>query len=368
MMADAILKLEENRVRRMYRGGAGNEKLHGRKPVDSDCPEEWIGSVVDARNSEMSPVEKEGISRVSRNDSHPYLNEVLMEDPEYYLGNEHYQALGIQTGVLVKFLDSAMRLALQAHPDRSYAEKYLNSRWGKMECYYLLDVREDVEPYIYLGFQHAPSKAAWKAMIEEQDLDGIQQCFEKIKVKKGDFWYIPAGMVHAIGEGITMIEIMEPSDWVIRCEFERQKGKRFPYHARYMGKSLDEVIDLFDFHEYTSDVIRAMACLTPELITDQKDLKRQLLISEEKTDCFRVEIIEVWQSKRIEKAKRLAILMVLDGFGKLSCKQIQMDIKTGDSFFLAAAEDSFDITVSSETSVQLCMVMPKAYDAQDNET
>lgn len=56
--------------------------------------------------------------------------------------------------VLVKFLDSAVRLQLQAHPTAEFAKQHLDSNSGKAEAYYILDVRDDVEQaYVYLGFQ-----------------------------------------------------------------------------------------------------------------------------------------------------------------------------------------------------------------------
>ena len=58
--------------------------------------------------------------------------------------------------------------------------------------------------------------------MEKQDKARMDGCFEKIPVQVGEVWYIPGGMPHAIGEGITMLEIMEPSDLVVRCEFERE--------------------------------------------------------------------------------------------------------------------------------------------------
>ncbi len=61
--------------------------------------------------------------------------------------------------VLVKFLDSSIRLHFQAHPTREFSQQYLNSNSGKAEAYYILKVREGIDnPYIYLGFQHPPKK------------------------------------------------------------------------------------------------------------------------------------------------------------------------------------------------------------------
>jgi mannose-6-phosphate isomerase class I len=75
---------------------------------DSRYPEEWIASAVQALNRD-SKKEKEGVSKLQ--DSAVYLDEFLAQNP--------YEALG-PTGklrILVKFLDSAIRLPAQAHPD-----------------------------------------------------------------------------------------------------------------------------------------------------------------------------------------------------------------------------------------------------------
>ena len=71
--------------------------------------------------------------------------------------------------------------------------------------------------------------------MEKQDKARMDGCFEKIPVQVGEVWYIPGGMPHAIGEGITMLEIMEPSDLVVRCEFERE-GIVVPEDGRFMGR------------------------------------------------------------------------------------------------------------------------------------
>lgn len=85
--------------------------------------------------------------------------------------------------VLIKFLDSSIRLHFQAHPTREFAQKHLDSNSGKAEAYYILQVREEIDdPYIYLGFQTPPTKETLKEIIVEQDINRLKTCFEKIKV------------------------------------------------------------------------------------------------------------------------------------------------------------------------------------------
>ena len=64
-MKKGLIKLPENRVRRNYLGGAGIDRLHKKAVcVDNDRPEEWIGSMVEAVNLGMEPVEQEGLALV----------------------------------------------------------------------------------------------------------------------------------------------------------------------------------------------------------------------------------------------------------------------------------------------------------------
>ena len=161
-----------------------------------------------------------------------------------------------QPMVLVKLLDSAERLYLQVHPTAEFAQAHLNANSGKAEAYYVLDVREDVdEAFVYLGFQRPPSRAVLKRCIEEQDLASMEGFFDRITVKPGDVLFIPGGVPHAIGNGIFLVEIMEPSDLVVRFEYERA-GYSLPESARFMNRGLDFCLDIFDFDAKPESVVR----------------------------------------------------------------------------------------------------------------
>lgn len=356
-----VLKMEENRVRRMYLGGAGIERLHGRSPKDSDCPEEWIASLVSAQNSEMPLIEKEGISKIDLKQQTLYLDDIINTDPQYYLGIKQYAAIGSQIGVLVKILDSAMRLAIQVHPDRQYARQYLNSMWGKREAYYIADIREGIEPCIYLGFKKTIQADILKRMIQAQDIIGLLDSLNKITVRKDEVWYIPAGMVHAIGEGITMIEMMEPSDWVVRCEFERIPGKIFPPEARFMGKTIDEVMDIFDLNGYSQQQLHEFFSPKQTTIEANEHYILKQGISETLTDCYGMYIAYIFDEFCLNTVYRPRIIIVLHGSGMLESDSEKTVFSSGDSFFIAAEADNIRIRAGGDDSVKLCIVIPKPY-------
>lgn len=284
-----LIRFSPNRVWRTYTGGKILDQ-HEQKAVaeDSHFPEDWIGSTTQAVNPEREHIE-EGISQALVGDQTIRFDQLIALNPNYFLGEQHTKAYKLNPMLLVKFLDSSVRLHFQAHPTAEFAREHLNSNHGKAEGYYILDVREDItEPYVYVGFQHSPSRADFKEMIEAQDIAAMEDCFEKVPVKAGDCLFIPGGSPHAIGEGILMVEIMEPSDWAVRFEFSKA-GYTMPEEARFMKRDLDFCMDVFDFTELSVEQALETFYQTPKVERYYTDRSfQETLINEKVTDKFRV--------------------------------------------------------------------------------
>ena len=132
---------ERNRVARVYMGGKLFGEFFGDEPKDGFFPEEWIASSVRALNKN-SAGEKEGISKIK--DSDMYFDELLRAFPEKMLGASQ------KMRILVKILDSAVRLPAQAHPDKAFSKKHFNSEYGKTESWIVIGKRPEAK--IYFGF------------------------------------------------------------------------------------------------------------------------------------------------------------------------------------------------------------------------
>mgnify|MGYP002510202500 CR=1 FL=1 len=373
-MKEGLLKLPRNRVRRNYLGGAGIDRLHGEIVCqDNDRPEEWIGSMVEAVNLGMEPVKNEGLAVVETEEGMLFLRDLVDENRKFYLGNSIHQDGSWQLSFLLKILDSAMRLHVQVHPSTQFANEIMGKPYGKLECYYILNVREGIDPYIRLGFQHTPEREEWKQIVETQDNARMDACFEKIPVKPGEVWYIPGGMPHAIGEGITMLEIMEPSDLVVRCEFERE-GVVVPEEARYMGRDLDFCLDVFDYTEYSKEDIVRKCRITPQVLEKTIAYERRRLVGEKLTPCFFVETLKIWQEAVVTHNGKFTLGVVCTGSCQITCdgqpgdkedeissgqyavKKSVIQLKQGDSFVIAAAVETCRIVPEGE--VELTLVYP----------
>lgn len=318
-MKKRLLKLDRNRVRRNYQGGRNLDRVQGMQS-SGDMPEEWIASLVEARNPGLEEIPGEGLSSAGG----IRLLDIIKSDPVFYLGERHYREKGIDLGFLAKVLDSSMRLHVQAHPTASFAREHLGSRYGKLECYYILGKKDG---YIRLGFQHNPGREEWKRIIEEQDIEAMDRCFEKIPVHPGEVWYIPGAVPHAIGEDITMIEIMEPSDLVVRCEFERL-GIVVPPEARFMGRGLDFCLDIFRYEEESVEQVTKCYRLERKLISETSEGSVECLVGPEIASTFRV------------------LLCTLDG---------EMEIKGGESRVLIDVEGNISASYSEYDRVDLSL-------------
>lgn len=369
-MKEGLMKLPKNRVRRNYLGGAGIDRLHGEAVCrDNDRPEEWIGSMVEAVNLGMEPVENEGLAMVETKEGRFCLRDLVDKNRRFYLGESVRKDGTWQLSFLLKILDSAMRLHVQAHPSTKFANEVMEKPYGKLECYYILNAREGIDPYIRLGFQHAPSREEWKQIVEAQDMGRMDACFEKIPVRPGEVWYIPGGMPHAIGEGITMLEIMEPSDLVVRCEFERE-GVVVPEEARYMGRDLDFCLDVFDYTEYSKEEVIKKCRITPQVLEKTAGYERRRLVGEKLTPCFFVESLRVWGESEVPHNGKFTLGVVcggscrIEGFGRPDGgegrqggeKYEGIQLRQGDSFVIAAAVETCRIVPEGEA--ELVFVYP----------
>jgi mannose-6-phosphate isomerase len=113
--------------------------------------------------------------------------------------------------LLFKILDAHRTLSVQVHPTDELALEYDEADPGKTEMWYVLAAEDGAQ--IMLGLQPGVGKKEFQTAIET---GGLEQCLNYLKVKAGDAFFLPAGSVHALGEGIVLVEIQENSDLTYR--------------------------------------------------------------------------------------------------------------------------------------------------------
>lgn len=115
-----------------------------------------------------------------------------------------------QAPLLVKYIFTSEKLSVQVHPDDQQA-RATGLPGGKSECWLILDAEPDA--VLGLGVREPLSPQ----QLRQSALDGsIEELMEWKPVKKGDFFYVPAGTVHAIGPGLSLVEVQQNADVTYR--------------------------------------------------------------------------------------------------------------------------------------------------------
>ena len=148
------------------------------------------------------------------------LNEVLEIYMGDLVGEAIYEEFGNTFPLLIKLLDASEDLSVQVHPNNDLAVERHNC-YGKTESWYV--VQAEPNSKLVLGFSKGTDKETYLKHLKNNTLGDI---LNWKNVKKGDFFYIPAGKVHAIGKGLLILEIQQTSDITYRIfDYNRVDGK-----------------------------------------------------------------------------------------------------------------------------------------------
>jgi mannose-6-phosphate isomerase len=203
--------LVPNQIHRFYRGGEAIARFRGITPGDHFAPEDWVGSGTPVFGSETLGVTTLPDGRTVR--------EAVIADPEGFLGERHAERFGPEPGLLVKLLDAGERLPVHCHPNREFSRRHLDCPYGKTEAWVIVEVRS-LEPYVHLGFRHEVDPATLADWVTGQDTEAILGATHRLPVAVGEAVLVPAGIPHAIGEGVFLVELQEPSDLSVLLEWK----------------------------------------------------------------------------------------------------------------------------------------------------
>ena len=190
---DKIVFLEPVFCERIW-GGRNLEKFNFSIP-QGNIGEAWVIAAHDNGSSKITNGSLVGLTLKEAYEKHPTLFTEKVYD---------------KFPLLIKILDASDNLSVQVHPEDDYAKVNENGELGKTECWYVLDAKEDAK----LVYGHsAKTHGEFNSRIDNVEWNEL---FIEEKVKVGDFFYIPAGTLHAIGEGILIYEVQQNSDTTYR--------------------------------------------------------------------------------------------------------------------------------------------------------
>ncbi len=204
--------------------------------------------------------------------------------------------------VLVKFIDADKDLSVQVHPNDEFALK-VEHELGKTEMWHILEAEEGAG--IYLGFKRDTTPEEVRSKVND---GSILELLNFIPVHKGESYFIPAGTVHAIGKGVTLIEIQQNSNITYRL----YDYKRVDKNGNYRELHLDKALKVLNYKKY-----------------QQITFKEPIL-----GECryFRASLYPIINQDIEAHSSSFKSIHIISGNGRIG----SYDYKKGDSFFLPA--------------------------------
>lgn len=240
--------------------------------------------------------------------------EVYMGD---LVGEQHFERFGLEFPLLVKYLDCNDKLSVQVHPDDTLAEERHNS-YGKTEAWYVADCKPGAA--IYLGFKDLNiTREEYLAAVAESRL---AELLNRIEVKKGDVFYIPAGTVHALGAGIEVVEVQQTSDVTYRIyDWDRvdASGKGRELHTAL-------AVDAIDFEA------------DADLLHKQYNLSKGGVAKVIDTQFFTMSLMDIDGSKSLDRSSldSFIIYIALCGDFKISADGKEESLANGELILVPA--------------------------------
>lgn len=218
--------------------------------------------------------------------------------------------------LLVKIIDAKKDLSIQVHPD-DMAEKLENSR-GKTECWYILN--DDQSSIIY-GL-NVDNKNQAIDFINNKKRDEV---LREVPARKGDFFFVPAGTVHAIKEGCLILEIQQASDVTYRLYDYDRPDKNGNLRELHIEKSLE--------------AIRINKTEEKAIVENIENMIKTTLTSNE---FFEVREIKIKGKQSLIRDRDYLLESVIDGAGELIIDGEKFNIKKGDFFILTNEVSSYE--------------------------
>ena len=321
------IRLPANQPSRFYRGGETIARFRGEPAPDDHVPEDWVGSTTSILGAAPAGLTTLPDGRL--------LRDAVAAEPEGFLGAQHLLAFGADPAVLVKLLDAGQRLPVHLHPDRIFARGYLDSPYGKSEAWLVLEGGT-----LHLGFREDVDAATLRGWFDTQDIAAMLAASNELQVGPGDCVYVPAGTPHAIGEGVFMVEVQEPSDLGVMLEWT---GFVPPEDAT-MGLDTDVALDATRRDAVAPEEIESWTVRS----ADAPEVRpgARAVVPPQAAPFFRAEWLRPEPAVALEAS--FAVLVAVAGSGRLATTGGELELARGDTVLLPHAAGAGELTGAVE--------------------
>ena len=306
------ITMPPNIIDHFYLGGERIAELRGVDMPSPRRPEEWLAATTfRAGEPGIGP---------SRTADGTLLRDLIAADPVGWLGTADGPAG--DNGILVKLLDPAQRLPVHVHPDRDFARSHLNCPYGKTEAWFVLATSGE-QPSVWLGFSEDVDPDELSRRVEAQDSEWMLSRMNRIDVRPGDGILVPAGTAHAIGEGVFVAEVQEPSDFSILLEWSVTTATREESHLD-LGMPL-----ALSATNHRAIPAAELAALVVHTNPDSTSAAPLHLLDDAADAFFRLDLLAPAPGSAPSLPAGFAVVVVLEGAGQLQSPAGRVEITRG---------------------------------------
>lgn len=327
--------LPANQPRQFYRGGDAIAALRGVPRTSEFGPEDWVASTT-TRCGQAT----EGLTTLPDG---RLLRDAVAAEPEAWLGEAHVAAFGASTALLVKLLDAGQRLPVHCHPSNGFAREHFGSHFGKTEAWVVIGTGSG-DPRVHIGFREPVDRYTLADWVRDQHHDALLGALNSTSVSPGDTVFVPAGLPHAIGAGVFIVELQQPTDLSVTLEWE---GFLADESAGHLGVGFDVALGCVDRDGWGDGRWESLVRRTGgrgEAVVD--------LFGPASSEFFRADRIHV-DRRAVDMDASFAVLVVLDGGGTLRTEHGgSIDLHRGQTVVVPHAAGNS--TVDGELTVVRC--------------
>ena len=269
----------------------------------------------------------------------------LREDGENIIENGKFEGKKLSEVIggstefplLIKLIDARDKLSVQVHPDDNYAKKE-GLPAGKTEMWYILDAA----PGAKLVYGMKKDTFLSDDMIRQAANNGtLEDHMNFVNVKKGDVFFIPAGLVHAIGEGILIAEVQQNSNTTYRMYDYNRKDKDGNTRELHLEKALEVINKDLPNSECGAQITEQGSFFTTKLLC--------------KCDYFCTELLELHGGKHTLTSEKMVFALCLSGNGYFIHNGEKYNFTKGDSYLFpkeiggfCAESDGCELLIATE--------------------
>lgn len=239
------------------------------------------------------------------------IHELCAQYPQEFVG-EHF--IGSDFPLLVKIIDANDRLSVQVHPDDALAQSLNVAERGKTECWYMLGDGGE----LFQGCQQGTTRESFSTAIAAGT---VEQCLNRFETRDGDFFFMPARTIHALGTGCLLFEVQQNCD----CTFRVFDWNRVGLDGKPRQLHVEESLQAINFDDMDSGPVQIQA-------VEIENVQRKVF-----ADCEYFYVEELRSDSLSGGGNgRCSIIMNIDNAGTLSTAAGSIDMKPMATYIVPA--------------------------------